>query len=183
MGIIGKDFNYKKVENFLTNEEIKLFEHYCKDLHFNNRDNFDITIPTVDSYYKFDPLFESLLHSKQQIVEKLTGKKLLPTYSYWRMYTNHATLFKHTDRPACEISVTINICSDGTPWPIYMNETPIDLTPGQAAIYLGEKIPHERKIFKGDYYAQCFIHYVDAEGKNTDQFLDKRPHIYNRTPR
>ena len=42
-------------------------------------------------------------------MEKETNKKLLPTYAFWRTYTKFAVLEKHTDRPSCEISVTVNI--------------------------------------------------------------------------
>ena len=107
-------------------------------------------------------------------MEKVTGKKLLPTYSFWRMYTYNADLKKHKDRPSCEISATVNISNDGTKWPIFMDNKPFNLEPGDAAIYLGCEIEHWREKFKGDYNAQVFLHYVDAFGKNTEYLMDKR---------
>jgi len=111
---------------------------------------------------------------KKFLIEKESGKKLLPTYSFWRCYTKYADLKKHTDRPSCEISVTVNINGDGTSWPIFMEGTSLDLKKGDAALYLGCKVKHWREEFKGDYQFQTFLHYVDAEGKNTEHYMDKR---------
>ena len=70
---------------------------------------------------------ESLLKNKKEKMEEATNLKLLPTYSFWRMYTKLSDLSKHKDRESCEISVTIQIGSDGSNWPIYMNGKPITL--------------------------------------------------------
>ena len=63
---------------------------------------------------------ESILLNKRKLVEKHSKLELLPTYSYFRVYTYKSDLSKHTDRPSCEISITVHINSDGTPWEIYM---------------------------------------------------------------
>lgn len=72
------------------------------------------------------------------------------------MYTYNSELTPHKDRPSCEISVTIMFGSDGTKWPIYMKDTPVELSPGDACIYLGCEIEHYRKHFTGDWHAQAF---------------------------
>lgn len=52
-------------------------------------------------------------------MEEKTGYKLFPTYSYGRVYLNGATLARHVDRPACEISLSLTISeSGGKPWPL-----------------------------------------------------------------
>ena len=118
-----------------------------------------------------------MLTVKQSLIEKIVGYKLLPTYSYWRMYTKYSTLTKHVDSPSCEISATINIGGDGsTEWPIYMNKTPVYMKPGDAAVYLGAKIPHYRKEFKGDWSAQVFLHYVKKDGVHKNEYMDRRPY-------
>ena len=83
-------------------------------------------------------------------------------------------LKKHTDRPACEISVTVSIDSDGTEWPIYMDGNPVYLEPGEGAIYLGCEVEHWREEFKGEYASQVFMHYVDKDGPHTNHFKDGR---------
>jgi len=55
-----------------------------------------------------------------------------------------------------------------------MDGNSYDLKPGQAVVYLGCELEHFRKEFKGDWHAQTFLHYVDAEGDNKDWYLDKR---------
>tara|TARA_R110000803_G_scaffold8761_1_gene28197 strand:+ start:2088 stop:2639 length:552 start_codon:yes stop_codon:yes gene_type:complete len=176
MGIIGIDFKYKKIENFLSKDEVDICNLYCEIKHRVNTTNFEegnpISLPA--SFFHGDPLMESIMLKKKSIMEHETGKKLLATYSFWRMYTKYAYLKKHKDRPSCEISATINIGSDGTDWPIYMEGNKIDLKPGDAAIYLGCEVEHHREEFKGDWCAQTFIHYVDAEGDNKSFEKDKR---------
>ena len=179
MGTI-KDFKYKLIKNFLTKEEIVLLKDYCRIKHRLNIDSFDYKQNNNgDTSFYADPLMESLMVNKIELIQKETGLELLPTYAFWRMYTCFADLKKHIDRPACEVSVTVMIGSDGTSWPIYMNGTEINLEPGDAAIYLGCEIEHWREEFEGDWHAQTFLHYVDKNGLNKEWFKDKRP-LYGR---
>ena len=177
MGTI-KDFKYKLVKNFLTKEEIKLLTDYCRIKHRINFDSFEfLQGDNGDTCFYADPLMESLMVNKLELMQKETGLELLPTYAFWRMYTVHADLKKHIDRESCEISVTVMIASDGTSWPIFIDGKEIELKPGDAAIYLGCEIAHWREEFKGDWHAQTFLHYVNKNGKNTEWFRDKR-HAY-----
>lgn len=167
---------YKKVKNFLSEEEKKLLTDYCRIKHRINFNSFDfLQSDNGDTFFYADPLMESLMVNKIGLMEKETGLELLPTYAFWRMYTVNADLKKHTDRPACEVSVTVNIGSDGTKWPIYMDGIEINLEPGDAVIYLGCEVEHWREEYTGDWQAQTFLHYVDKNGKNREWFKDKRP--------
>jgi len=170
-----KNFKYKLIKNFLTLEEIKLLKDYCRLKHRVNHTSFDfLQNDNGDTYFYGDPLMESLMINKLDLMQKETGLELLCTYAFWRMYTINADLKKHTDRPSCEISVTVMIASDGTPWPIYMGGTEINMEPGDAAVYLGCEVEHWREEFKGDWHAQTFLHYVDKNGDNKEWFKDKR---------
>jgi len=174
MGTI-RDFKYKKIKNFLSKEQVSLLNHYCKMKHIVNQNFFDLAHSDVgDSYFYGDPAMEALMLDKKEFLEQETGLELLPTYSFWKMYTKDGNLNRHKDRPSCEISVTVMIGSSGEPWPIYMDEKPITMEPGDAAIYLGCEIWHERKPFIGDWHAQSFLHYVDKNGSHTDEVLDRR---------
>jgi hypothetical protein len=174
MGTI-KDFKYKLIKNFLTKEEIKLLTDYCRIMHRTNSSSFEfLQSDNGDTCYYADPLMESLMVNKLELMQEETGLELLPTYAFWRMYTRFADLKKHKDRESCEVSVTVMLGSDGTKWPIFMNGTEINLEPGDAAIYLGCEIEHWREEFKGDWQAQTFLHYVDKNGKNKEWFRDKR---------
>ena len=177
MDIIEKDFNYKIIKNFLSLNELDLLSKYCEIKHRLNLQNFDQSINTADSFFYGDPIIESLMISKKKLVEKETGKELLETYSFWRTYTKFAVLKKHSDRPSCEISVTVNIDNDGTDWPIYMDGKPVNINKGDGVVYLGCKLEHWRDEFKGDYQHQAFLHYVDKNGINKDHYLDKRKYF------
>jgi hypothetical protein len=169
---------YKLIKNLLSSEEINLLKEYCIIIHKNNKFNFDFKQNNNgDTYFYSDPCMESLMVNKLNIIQKETGLELFPTYSFWRMYTMFADLKKHTDRPSCEVSVTVMIGSDGTPWPIYMDGVEINMEPGDAAIYLGCEVEHWRDEFKGDWQAQAFLHYVNKKGLNVSQAYDKRAFI------
>ena len=93
------------------------------------------------------------------------------TYFYGTPITD-ALLVK--SRPSCEVSVTIQIGSDGTPWPIYMGGEEVLLDDGDGVIYKGREVPHWRDEFEGDWHSQIFLHYVEKDGKYKDHFMDKR---------
>ena len=170
-----KNFKYKLIKNFLSKEEIKLFTNYCRIKHRTNLNSFDfVQNDNGDTYFFADPIMESLMINKLEVMQKETGLELLCTYAFWRMYTVNADLKKHKDRPSCEISVSIMLGSDGTPWPIYMNETEINMQPGDGIIYLGCEVEHWREEFKGDWHAQTFLHYVDKNGIHKEWSKDKR---------
>jgi|TARA_R100000005_G_scaffold95966_2_gene79811 hypothetical protein len=175
MGVIGKNFKYKLIKNFITKEEISLLGHYCEIKHITNTQNFDeIQSNVCDTFFYGDPVMDSLMIKYKNKISKITGKEVLPTYAFWRMYTKGATLKKHKDRPSCEISVTVCLSNDKTKWPIYMEGKPMILKPGDGVIYLGCELEHWREAFEGDYQAQAFLHYVDKNGPHKDHFMDKR---------
>jgi hypothetical protein len=170
-----KNFKYKLIKNFITKEEVKLLNDYCRIKHRSNSTSFDfVQNSNGDTYFYGDPLMDSLMVNKLELMQKETGLELLPTYSLWRMYTLNADLKKHVDRESCEISVTVMVGSDGTPWPIYINANEINMEQGDALIYLGCELEHWREEFKGDWHAQTFLHYVDKNGPNKEWFKDKR---------
>ena len=173
-----KNKKYCLVEKFLTIEETKLLTDYCRLKHRFNMTDFaspKAQNNNMDSHFYADYLMESLMLNKVNTMEKITGVKLLPTYSFWRMYTKFADLKAHKDSPSCEYSVTVCIGSCGTEWPIYMDKKPINLKPGQAVVYKGCDITHSRKEFQGDWQAQVFLHYVNKNGPNRDFVRAKRP--------
>tara|TARA_S200002703_G_scaffold138524_1_gene128765 strand:+ start:1479 stop:2600 length:1122 start_codon:yes stop_codon:yes gene_type:complete len=130
-------------------------------------------------------LFDSLLEQLTSNVEAATGKKLLPTYAYARWYAPGDKLKIHQDRPSCEISATITLGFQGSSWPIYMgydgdkqNCRQINMSVGDAVVYKGCEMYHWReKYVEGQWQAQVFIHYVDANGPNAAWKYDKRDRL------
>ena len=125
----------------------------------------------------FDKLLEDLLPH----FEKHCGKKLYPTYSYARLYKTGEELKVHRDRPACEISATVTLGFSGKQWAIYMGDqedksdgNEILMAIGDAVLYRGMDKHHWREKFEGEWQAQVFLHYVDADGEHADQKFDGR---------
>lgn len=121
-------------------------------------------------------IFETLQERLWPRIENIVGEELLPTYSYARLYSNGNELKVHTDRPACEISVTIQLGrSHHYAWPIYMGGQRFDLAEGDAVIYKGCDIDHWREKCNGpeNYYSgQVFIHFVRKNGEFVDHYKD-----------
>jgi hypothetical protein len=169
----------KILKKFLSPEEIILLTNYSILKHRINLDFVEEKEKTFigkpDTTIICDGIMEALCVSKINIIEKETNLKLLPTYSCWRFYTMGADLSKHTDRNACEVSVTCMINSDGTKWPIFVKDKEYHLEVGDALIYPGITEYHWREEFKGDWHAQVFLHYVDQNGPYKDYAFDGRP--------
>tara|TARA_R110000822_G_scaffold150101_1_gene289204 strand:- start:70 stop:705 length:636 start_codon:yes stop_codon:yes gene_type:complete len=177
------EFVYKY---FLNKRKVTQYLFEQKYLSPFNRDYgmwTDTQVPNTYSHYS-DVAMETLLQEVKPVMEKHTGLKLSPTYSYARIYKKGDILARHKDRYSCEISTTLNL--GGEPWPIYLDPTgnegrdgiEINLNPGDMLIYSGCDLEHWREEFKGKDCGQVFLHYNKANSKNakTNQF-DKRPFI------
>ena len=143
----------------------------------------DEQVPNTYSHYS-DIAMETLLQQVKPVMEKHTGIKLSPTYSYARIYKEGDVLARHKDRYSCEISTTLNL--GGESWPIYLDPTgrtgqagiEVNLDPGDMLIYSGCDLEHWRDEFKGKDCGQVFLHYNKKNSKRAkaNQF-DKRPFI------
>jgi predicted 2-oxoglutarate/Fe(II)-dependent dioxygenase YbiX len=130
-------------------------------------------------------VFDSLLVQLLPHFETASGKRLLPTYSYARLYAPGDELKNHTDRESCEISATITLGFEGDVWPIYMgdsidkeNPSKIEMQVGDAVLYRGMDKHHWREVYtEGKWQAQVFLHYVDADGPHKDWKFDKRKEL------
>jgi len=184
---VTNDFDkngYVHLKGFLDLDNCKELVNVLKELIKNKKTTKDIQCPLSEAIHgtvTFDTLLQDLLPH----FEKVSGKKLYPTYSYARLYKPGEELKKHTDRPACEISATITLGFKGNPWSIYMAGNKIDMQVGDAVLYRGMDIEHWReKYTEGNWQAQVFLHYVDAEGPHADQKYDGRTslNVYTKKP-
>lgn len=126
-----------------------------------------------------DSIMDELLVSLRPSFESVVGFELFPTYSYFRVYKRGDILKKHTDRPACEISITLCLGYQAAkPWSIWI-EGPggvncVSLEAGDALLYRGIECPHWRETFEGEAVSQVFLHYVDQQGPHAEWRFDKR---------
>jgi len=185
---IFNDTRYVFIKDILDKEIVALASQYAL---FDQIQNFqpesgpDAQIPGTHSQYA-DPLMESLLLKLHPIIEENTGLTLYPTYSYYRVYKSGDVLAEHTDRPECEISVTVCFNFDYKElngkydWPIWMVDSPCVMEPGDGVIYHGCELNHWRDKFEvpnNAWHVQAFFHYVDANGPYADRLFDARPFI------
>jgi len=155
--------NYKVIKNFFTQEELNIFEKYCYNKLDENK-NYNIDPQSFSPAWYKDPLMNSILEVKLPKVELESKLKLFPTYTYWRYYVFGATLYEHTDRPSCEISVTACIKKYDN-WPLIIEKETIELEEGDALLYAGCDHKHGRPgTYKGEGMAQVFFHYVNKDG-------------------
>jgi hypothetical protein len=155
----------------------------------------DEQVPNTYSHYG-DVAMETLLMRTLPIMEKKTGLKLNPTYSYARIYKTGDVLHRHKDRFSCEISTTLNL--GGDPWPIYLEPKKnvgipdgkkitvssdnkgvrVNLKPGDMLVYKGMELEHWREEFQGNDCCQVFLHYNNQKSKDADKNInDRRPHL------
>ena len=143
----------------------------------------DGQIPHTYSCYS-DIAMETLMLKCQPIMEKITGLKLTPAYTFARIYKNGDVLKRHKDRFSCEISTTMTL--GGDPWAIYLEPSgkegmkgiKVDLKVGDMLVYSGCELEHWRNKFKGKECIQAFLHYNNRKTPGAkDNMFDKRPHL------
>ena len=165
-------------------------------------DKFDYT-PVEDQVegslarYNYPP-YKEIHYDVKKVVEKMIGRKLYPTYYYDRFYFRGQELKPHTDRGACEISVTYHVSTNlKKPWPFWIKtpdtyadkkktsilvqgeEKSITLEAGDAIIYKGCERPHWRDLMpkeifnRNQYYHQMFFHYVLQDGERAHYAFDQ----------
>jgi len=127
-----------------------------------------------------DLLMEVLLDQMRRPAEELLDVSLLPTHSYTRLYRHRDELTPHTDRPACEVvvSLTLGYAADAV-WPLHVRGSGTTfeclLEPGDCVVYAGSQHEHWRTRFDGQWQAQTTLHYVRSDGPFADWAFDKRP--------
>ena len=159
----------------------------------------DEQIPNTYSQYG-NMAMETLLLKCQPGMERATGLKLYPAYTYARIYKKGDILKRHKDRFSCEISTTMNLGGDD--WPIYLSPNEnvglceqdggkkgvtasskakgvkVDLKQGDMLVYRGCELEHWREKFKGKECVQVFLHYNDCKTPGAkDNMFDKRLHL------
>lgn len=192
---------YVHLKNFLDKENCSLLTKELKDFVESGVTQKNDPQCLISDSIGGAPVFDSLLEQLTPYFEKVAGKRLFPTYSYARFYRRGEELKIHIDRPSCEISATITLGFEGDVWPIFfgdhtegvqgkktfiesgqlinlVNESRVLMDVGDAVLYKGMEKIHWREPYKeGEWQAQVFLHYVDADGPHAEWKYDKRPKL------
>lgn len=129
----------------------------------------------------------------------LTGRRLAPTYAFFRAYQKGDVCAVHSDRPSCEHSLSLALgYADDVVWDFdigsvaysleaahKMNAAPdfgdepskqVRLAPGDAILYQGVAYRHGRITPNPNAWsAHLFLHWVDLDGPYKDWAFDRRP--------
>ena len=155
----------------------------------------ELDVPTSYSRYRY-PSYHQVHKLIGKAIENILQIDLFPTYYYERCYWKNSVLVRHTDRPACEISISIQVSSNTKPWPIFFKkpngeESSVTMNDGDGVIYKGIEIEHWRnrldskynrfqryikklrKIEDDTYHHQVFFHYVKAQGNYVHHAYDR----------
>lgn len=186
------------IKEFLPQQILNLVYSYCI-IKFSNQKKFNIDSQTKSLIGEHgDFLMETLMDLSTPVVEQNVGKKLWPTYSYFRIYDKGSDLKIHTDRESCEYTVALCLGAEpvNQPYEIFVGEEDetsdykyysedgeykryrIDhkfpMLPNNAVIFKGMDKIHWREICKHDHFITVFLHYVDQEGAYKEYKFDKR---------
>lgn len=183
------------IRNFISKNKAKKLSKEFRDFCDKNPNETqpDNQVKRAPAYYNHSAFVE-LLSSKTAKVSKLIGERVLPSYCYARVYTEKCVLEKHTDRPACEVSLTVHLDGDKE-WEFFIEDktgkvNKVVLNMGDAVLYAAQDVPHWRDEYQGSFYSQTFLHYVKSSrvskgdyfeneiGHNKLNYLSKYIHIY-----
>ena len=174
--------------------QLNYFSTSVDDINYTENES---QVPGSVARYTYPPHRKAFDVVKKN-VEKAIGQPLYKTYYYDRFYFPGQDLKIHSDRPSCEISVTIHCSSNlKDKWPIYIksvdgNVVGINLESGDGLIYKGCERPHWRlpmpgvkrnkirKFFSKEelYYHQIFFHYVLSDGQRSHYAGDESKHSW-----
>lgn len=147
----------------------------------------------VEVYGMQYPPMATFLWGMTPAISALVGHDLRPTYCYFRMYRAGDICRIHSDRYACEHSLSLLLAaSDDRAWPLDLGkqhiETPrqradadfggeayasVPMLAGDAVLYQGVHRAHGRMMPNPNRWsAHLFLHWVDPAGPYADQAFE-----------
>jgi len=186
------------IKEFLPQQVLNLVYSYSV-VKYSNQKKFNVDSQTNSLIGEHsDYLMETLMEASTSVIEQNIGKKLWPTYSYFRIYDKGSDLKIHTDRESCEYTVALCLGADpiDQPYEIFVGEEDetsdykyyssdgkynryridhkFSMLPNNAVIFKGMDKIHWREMCKHDHFTTVFLHYVDQEGDYAEYKYDKR---------
>lgn len=139
----------------------------------------DDQVPDARSYWG-DATLDAFLLVLRPHVERVVGRRLLPTYSYARIYGPGDELKRHHDRAECEVAVSIHLGHRGGSLPPLCFESGevVRQRPGDAVVFRGDRVDHWRAPFDGESLGQLLVNYVFSDGDRSSLRFDGREAAY-----
>ena len=150
--------------------------------------------PAIEVYaMQYAPMLTFLWGLTPRIAD-VVGRPLLPTYAYFRAYQHGDVCRVHSDRQACEHSVSLTIAyGDDRPWALSVatdrTEIPrpevsddfagapfrsVAMAPGDGVLYQGTHHRHGRlEPNPNSWSAHLFLHWVERDGRYADHAFDR----------
>lgn len=144
--------------------------------------------------YEYTPMLTFLWGLTPRMSEA-TGKELLPTYAYFRLYQQGDVCRVHADRPSCEHSLSLTLgYSDNKPWALCVEKQRLDepyhgidedfgddsrfgsvaMAPGDGVLYQGVHHRHGRvDPNPNQWSAHMFMHWIDRNGPYAEHAFDR----------
>lgn len=146
------------------------YKQYLEENNFGN----DTQVENCRATSDFFPFWQILVDKNKEIGDTI-GQPILPSYTYARMYLHGGELVPHVDMDCCELNATVHLNGD-QPWPIWLETkrgpVSVELGPGDALFYLGNKTTHWREPYEGEWYTNFFLFYVLSNGPNRHLLFD-----------
>lgn len=153
-----------------------------------------LTKPALEVYSRQYPPMATFHWGLTPAAAEIAGCELIPTYAYFRVYQQGDVCLVHSDREACEHSLSLMIeLSDRVPWALCIGKKRLEqpeptngfdfgdqeyselpMTAGDAVMYRGVNHHHGRiQPNPNRWSAHLFLHWVDADGPYAEHAFDR----------
>lgn len=190
---------YAYVEGLVPAIVLQRFhERMRRVLDFQNAPQFHTqswlaTKPTIEVYSMQYPPMAAFHWGLTPVAAQIAGCDVLPTYAYFRVYQKDDICVVHSDRDACEHSMSLMVeLADHAPWALCIGSeeigtsrdpqrdfggekyTALPMRSGDAVMYRGVTRRHGRVDPNPNRWsAHLFLHWVDSSGPFADQAFDR----------
>jgi hypothetical protein len=158
------------------------------------RSNSLLTMPSIEVYSAEYPPMAAFLWGLTPRVAEVAGSELMPSYAYFRIYQKGDICRVHSDREACEHSLSLTIeLGDNIPWALSFGKRHLEkpdaaiepdfrgeefaslsMRAGDAVMYRGVNHRHGRlEPNPNSWSAHMFLHWVDAAGPYASHAFDR----------
>ena len=171
---VHDEFTPVSVNNVFTEEASKLIKSYFGQSIANKK--FEFGDRQSQRWKAYDDFMSRIMQFEVlPLIERITKKRLQPTYTYLSCYDEGADLPAHTDRAECEFTVSFVIDKpEGSYWPIYVDmETQPIKHKGRYRNYVNDD--HKENCVKVDCDANGLMVFC---GTDHIHFRESLPHEY-----